>query len=182
MKFVVLAMIGVLSFAGAFGAALWATGMLSSEGLKKAGETQESVQKTAVAEAGDPLSALAQQLKKKENDLKEREAQLQQRDAQVVQREQELVQMQKKLEDLQKQILGGLDDAKKERQTRLETIATTVSAMKPDKAAEQLENLPPEDAAAILNLVKPKERGKIVEAMKTEAATRILRILQEPTI
>ncbi len=182
MKIVVLAMLAILSFAGAFGAALWATGSLSGEAVKPSGQEGESSAKAASEEHGDPLSVLAQQLKKKENDLKERETQLQQREAQLAQREQELTQMQKKLEELQKQVMGGLDDAKKEREARLQTIAITLSSMKPDKAAERLENLPPEDAAAILNLVKPKERGKIVEAMKTEAATRILRILQEPAL
>ena len=181
MKIVLFAVLALISFVGALAGALAMTGNLSAEALTQviSGAPAAEEQHKAEPET-DALGPLAQQIKKKENDLKEREQQLEQRESQIAQREQELTQLQKKLEDLQKQVNGGLEDAEKERRARIQTVAQTIEGMKSQKAAESLENMPPEDAAAVLGLVKPKERGKIVEAMKTEAATRVLRILQEP--
>ena len=188
MKMVLFAVIGLLSFAGALAGGLAMTGNLSGEALSrivlgpKAGETgqREGTESDKPRETEDPLGPLAQQIKKKENELKDREDQLNQREAQINQRETELAQLQTKLEELQKQIGGSLADADKERQTRIQTVASTIEKMKPLKAAESLQNMPPEDAAAVLSLVKAKERGKVVEAMKPEMATRVLRLLQEP--
>ncbi len=177
MKTVVMALIGLLSFAATLVLSLYLTGNLSTDALQRVfGQAPPAPIEAAPP---DPLAPLVQQVKRRENALQQREQELKRRESQVAQREQELAQLQKRLEDLQKQIDDSLADAEKERKVRLETVASTISVMKPDKAAERLEQLPIEDVAEILHLVKPKERGKIVEAMTSDRAGLILRALQE---
>ncbi|HEX73094.1 MAG TPA: hypothetical protein ENN65_07245 [Candidatus Hydrogenedentes bacterium] len=177
MKTVVLALIGLLSFAATLGVSLFMTGNLSMDAVQRV--FGQAPPPPIEAAPPDPLAPLVQQVKRRESALQQREQELKQRESQLAQREQELTQLQKRLEDLQKQIDDSLADAEKERKVRLETVANTVAVMKPDKAAERLEQLPIEDVAEILHLVKPKERGKIVEAMTSDRAGLILRALQE---
>lgn len=177
MKIVIYGLIGLVSFAATLAVSLLLTGNLSMDAVQRVfGPAPPPAVETGVP---DPLAPLVQQIKKRESALQQREQALKQRENQVVQREQELAQMQKRLTDIQKQIDDSLGDAEQERRVRMETVASTISVMKPDKAAERLEEMPIEDAAEILYLVKPKERGKIVEAMKSDRAGLVLRALQE---
>ncbi len=182
MKFVLLGVASLLSFVGALVAALAFTGNLNQEALGRLTGSEAPSMAVEPAIPSDELGPLAKQIKRKEEELQKRERLLKEREAQLDQREQGLNLLREDLEDMQKSINKGMEEAGQDRLLRLETVAQTVSEMKPDKAALSMENMPVDDVAQILEYVKPKDRGKIVEAMTPDQATRVLRALQEEPV
>ncbi|MBI2431652.1 MAG: hypothetical protein HYV26_02145 [Candidatus Hydrogenedentes bacterium] len=180
MKYVLYMVVACISFLGALAGMLAVTGNLSSEALQRVAKSEEAVTEHKAAGKEDPLGPLAQSLKQKEDTLKKQEQELKERESRVEQREKELNQLRTELEGIRSEINTSLDEADSERQKRLETVANTLAAMDPDKAAGSLSVMPEDEAAAILNLVEIKERGKIMDAMKDQEFTsRVLQALQE---
>jgi flagellar motility protein MotE (MotC chaperone) len=181
MKYLIFLLVAVLVFGLTLAGALAMTGNLNGEALARmvSGDTAPDLAAPGAAAPSDPLSPLAQQLKRREDALKEREDRLKTWEAQLLQREGSLEQMRTELEALQKQLNATVDEADAERKSRIEAIAITMEKMRPERAAERLLGLPTEEAAEILALVKDKSRGKIIESMDADQATRVLRMMQE---
>lgn len=181
MKILIYLLMAVLAFALTMTAALAMTGNLSSEALARivSGDPTPDLSGRPTAGPSDPLSPLAQQLKRREDALRDREARLATWEAQLLQREGSLETMRRELETLQKQLNTSVDEAETERKGRLESVALTIEKMRPERAAERLLGLPTEEVADILILVKDKSRGKIIESMDADQATRVLRMMQE---
>ncbi len=178
MKWVVFAIVGVLSFAAWLVVVLAATGNLSSKTLAALTGREEP----AVLESALPVkevSGLAEQLRNRESTLLGREQDLKRQEAQLIQREQALEAMRKELQDLKKEIDQSLENREAERRARIRTIALSVSNMKPDKAALALDGMEIQDVAEILVQVKEKDRGKILDALNADLATRVLSAIQD---
>ena len=93
--------------------------------------------------------------------------------------EERLPPMRKQLEAMKAQVDGAVKSQESDRQTQMETIATTIVQMKPENAAQRLEKFTPEEQADIIKrITKVKERAKILEAMKPENAARVMQFLQ----
>ena len=179
MKILLYSLIAFVSFIGALALALLLTGNLSKQALEQV-MGKEAVLEMEGQSQDENLGALAEEIKQKEATFTKREQQLKARETQLIQRELELEQLRTQLESIQKEIDSSLENADKARQVRLQTVALTIASMKADKAAERLEELPPEDVAEILQLIeKDKDRGKIMESLEPKFATRVLRALQE---
>lgn len=184
MKIVIYALAALLAFALTLAGALAVTGNLSGEALARiaGGDPAPGLPAPGAPAVSDPLSPVAQQLKRREDALLEREARLKTWEAQLIQREGSLESLRKELESLQKQLNTTVAEAEADRKSRLEAVAITIEKMRPERAAERLLGLPTEEAAEILVLVRDKARGKIIEAMDADQATRVLRVMQERPI
>ena len=179
MKIILLAGAGLMSFAIALTAAMALSGNLNRNAMQKLMGAQPQTAGVAVGEQNQDVETLVRLLREKESALNLREQELNERENQLLAREESLQKMRADLEAMQGRVQSVFADADSERQTRLETVAVTLTQMRPNRAAERLEGMPPEDIAEILNLLEPKDRGKIVEALEPELATRVLRRLQE---
>jgi flagellar motility protein MotE (MotC chaperone) len=179
MKYVLMLLLAILSFAGTLALALFLSGNLNGEGIQKLmGNAPEVVEAEDIPE--DPLGPLARQLKNKEEELSQLEARLKQREAQLNTREESLQQLSDKLDTLREQLDTSIASAEESRQQEIATVANTLTEMKADKAAEALRSFPVEDQAAILmKIEKSKDRGRIVEAMDANDASRVLQAMQE---
>ncbi|MCC6145628.1 MAG: hypothetical protein IT368_17615 [Candidatus Hydrogenedentes bacterium] len=182
LRMIVFLFLAVAAFVGALAAMLALTGNLNAESLGRLMNREEAVPAAPAAPPEDSLGILASQLKAKETELDEREKALDEQEKQLATRLEELQQLQRQIEETSQQLQGVIDETDEERAERLSTVATTVSAMKADKAALALQGLPDDEVAEILRKVKDKDRGKIVEAMDAERASRILQQLQEAPI
>lgn len=179
MKYVAMLLLALFFFAGTLAGALALTGNLNGEGMQRImGNAPEVAEATETKE--DPLGPLARQLKNKEDELKKQEERLKQRESQLNTREQSLQELSDKLDALRMELNTNIDEAEMARQQEIETVATTLTEMKADKAAEALSNFPVEEQADILRKIeKSKDRGKILEAMRPEDATRALQAMQD---
>ena len=182
MRFLIIIGLSILSFIGTLVCILAITGNLSSDAIKKLVEPsipKQSVQITQSSPQDDSVSVLIEQIKKKEEDLRKKEEELNKKEEEIKIKTQELEQMQTKVESIQKELSNKVGQNQQEKSVQMQTIATTLSGMKPDKAAERLKTMSPEEIAEILSYVKPKERGKIVEALDAQLATQVLQALQK---
>lgn len=179
MKYVLMLLLAILSFVGTLAAALLLSGNLNAEGIQRIlGNEPEVAEATDTPE--DPLGPLARQLKNKEEELKQLETRLKQREAQLNTREQSLQDLSDKLDSLRSELNTDMDSAQEAHAREIETVANTLTEMKPDKAAEALRSFPVEEQAEILlKIEKSKDRGKIVEAMESNDASRVLQAMQE---
>ncbi|MBI2421839.1 MAG: hypothetical protein HYV27_03335 [Candidatus Hydrogenedentes bacterium] len=178
IKLILLPVVVLGSFAGTVALAMLLTGSLNQESIERLMGTETELAAPPET-ASQNLSGLAEQLKAKSDELAKLEQTLKEREAQLNKREQELATLRTEVEAIQKQISGSLEDENADRSVRLKTVALSVSAMKPDKAAEILGNYPPEDAAEILQEIPDKNRGKILEGMTPEFATKVLQSMRE---
>ncbi len=178
MKWVVFAIVGVLSFAVWLVVVLAATGNLSPKTFAALMGREVPALLELELPAGE-VSGLAEQLRNREATLLSREQDLKREEAQLIQREQGLEAMRKELQDLKKDIDQSLDDREAARRARIRTIALSVSNMKPDKAAQALDGMETQDVAEILVQVKEKDRGKILDALDADQATRVLSAIQD---
>ncbi len=180
MKYVLILLLAILSFAGTLIGALAATGNLNAETLARltGGDPEEGSVGPIV-----PPSALgpeARQLQAKEEELRQREAALNARETQIVSREQGLENLRSTLESLQTGIQSSIEDQEQQRKVRISTAVNTISQMDATKAAEALAGFQVGEQAEILNQIeKDKDRAAIIEAMTPESATRVLKELAE---
>lgn len=182
IRVVLLLILGVAAFFGSLAAALAFTGNLNAESIERILRREPPPAAAPPDPAEDPLTPLARQLRAKEAALVKREQELRERESRLEARMRELQQLQGELDAMHQLIAGALDESDTERTVRIQTVATTVAQMKPDRAAEALLGLPDEDAAEILREVRDRDRGKIVDAMDPARAARVLQALQEPPL
>ncbi len=181
MKYALFLLLGLLSFAGALAGALALTGNLNGEALQRLlGSPAAEAVNNASAENQD-VDMLVRQLREKETALARKEQELKERESQLLLREESLKTLRDEVEQMQSRVQGAMEEADAERKVRIESVALTLTEMRPNKAAERLDGMPPEEVAEILALIEAKDRGKIIEAMDAETATRVLRQLQEKT-
>jgi flagellar motility protein MotE (MotC chaperone) len=181
LRLILFLVLALLAFVGALAAMLALTGNLNQESLSRIINREEALPPEPVQQE-DSLGVLAAQLKAKEAELAAREEELDEQEKQIETRLQELQALQRQIEETSLQLQGVIDETDEEREQRMTTVATTVSAMKPDKAALALQGLPDDEVADILRKVKDKDRGKIVDAMDAERASRVLQELQQAPI
>lgn len=179
MKIILLAGAGLASFLLALTAALALSGNLNRDAMQKLMGAQTPTENQAGADQHQDVDTLVRLLREKETALERRERELNERETQLLAREESLQRMRAEVETMQGRIQDAFADEAKERETRLETVAVTLTQMRPNRAAERLEGMPPEDIADILKLLEPRDRGKIIEALEPELATRVLRRIQE---
>ncbi len=184
MRLLIIIALSILSFIGTLVGMLALTGNLSGDSFKKLTEPAKTQQSVTVTQTqpvpqDDSITTLIEQIKKREENLKKREEELNKKEEEIKVKSQELEQMQTKVESIQKELSSKVEQSQQEKSVQMQTIATTISGMKPDKAAERLKTMSPEEIAEILSYVKPKERGKIVEALDAQLATQVLQALQK---
>lgn len=181
MKILAMILVALVVFAGGLAGVLAATGNLNAEGLARI-MGQQSAGKSALPEKTKGTDALAEESRSRMTAIEEREQKLAEREKQLAQREKDLEALRVQIETMKKQVEGAMADQGAQRQQQIEGVANTITAMKPDAAAERLEKFPVEDQAEIIKRVtKVKDRAKILEAMKPETAARIMTYLQQPT-
>lgn len=182
MRLFLIVMLAIISFIGTLIGALALTGNLSGDSLSKLVSPVSVPQNVTVPRPNiqeDSIATLIEQIKKKEELLKQKEEEIKKKEEEIKTKTQELQQMQSKIETVQKELSSKLEGDKKEKAVQMQTIAITLSGMKPDKAAERLKTMSPDEIAEILSYVKPKERGKIVEALDAQLAAQVLQALQK---
>ncbi len=183
MRLLLIIILSILSFIGTIVGMLAVTGNLSAEAMKKmlspsSGVAQQSpISRPNIQE--DTIATLIEQIQKKEALLKQKEEEIKKKEEELKLKAQELQQIQSNIEGIQKELSSKLEGDKKDRAVQMQTIAVTLSGMKPDKAAERLKTMNPDEIAEILSYVKPKERGKIVEALDAQLAAQVLQALQK---
>ena len=179
MKTVALAALFIVSFAAALVTATALTGNLSKEGIARLVKGAPEVT-AAPTEPADDLGPLTRALRAREEELAKREAAVKQREERVSQMEADLGQLRTEILEIQQQIQQAIDGEETNREKRVTEVATSLSAMKPDKAAKALDGWPDiADAADVLRRIKDRDRGKILDAMEPEKAALLLRKLQE---
>lgn len=182
MRLLLIIILAIASFVLTLVGVLAITGNLSGESLNKLVAPASAPQTGTIPRPNiqeDSIATLIEQIKKKENTLKQKEEELKKREEELKVKSQELQQMQTKIESIQKELGSKIEGDKKEKAVQMQTIAVTLSGMKPDKAAERLKTMNPDEIAEILSYVKPKERGKIVEALDAQLAAQVLQSLQK---
>lgn len=180
MKILAMALVALVVFAGGLAGALAATGNLNAEGLARI-MGQQPAGKGALPEKTEGTDPLAEEGRERLTVIEEREQKLEEREKQLAQREKDLAELRTQLETMKKEVEGSLQSQTTERAQQMEAMANTITAMKPDAAAERLEKFPVEDQAEIVKRVtKVKDRAKILEAMKPETAARVMGYLQQP--
>ncbi len=183
MRLLIVVILSVVSFIGTLVGVLALTGNLSGESLQKlVAPSSTASQKVSISRPSiqeDTIATLIEQIQKKEASLKQKEEEIKKKEEEIKLKSQELQQMQSKIESVQKELSSKLEIDKKEKAVQMQTIAVTLSGMKPDKAAERLKTMSPDEIAEILSYVKPKERGKIVEALDAQLAAQVLQSLQK---
>lgn len=180
MKIVALVLAGLVVFAGTLAGALAATGNLNAEALGRLMGQQPAA--GALPEKVQGTDALAEEGRARLSEIEAREQRVAEKEKQLDQREKDLQALRTQLEALKTQVEGAVSNAAHERQAQMETVANTVTSMKPDAAAERLEKFPVEDQAEIIKrITKVKDRAKILEAMKPETAARVMTFLQQPS-
>ena len=180
MKFILLSLVGLLSFAGAIVGMLALSGNLNGEALQKLRGKEAEGTAVAGAEAAPPdmLSELAKEVKARADELDTREAKLLQQEAQLRQREEELTKMRTELETIRLEIDSKYAQSDAARQQQLQTIGLTLAKMNAKKAAERLNGMEPEEIADILNTMKDTNRGKILEELEKDLTIQVLRQMQ----
>lgn len=181
MKILAMVLAGLVVFAGGLAGVIAATGNLNAEGLARI-MGQAPTGKDALPEKTTGTDALAEANRERMSAIEAREQKLDEKEKQLAQREKDLEALRVQMETMKNQIEGTMVGKQQERQEQLEGMANTITAMKPDAAAERLEKFPVEDQAEILKrMTKVKDKAKILEAMKPETAARVMTYLQQPS-
>lgn len=128
---------------------------------------------------GGDIDPIARQMQKQRETLAAKEKELKDYEAQLNQRSAELDALYQQVQAAKAEFESAVGEAEKQRQLEIETVANTVSNMKPKAAAERMANMPVPDVVEVLRKVKDKDRGRIVESMEPEMATEVLRKMQE---
>ncbi len=182
MRFVLLTVcVFIVSLTLTLAGTLALTGQLNSESLNKLlGRAEDSQE--PVKEESEEVDPLAQQLKERARQLEQEQAQLAEERKRLQIAQQELEELQDQLEQILQELTALKQEADADYQTRLQDAALTLGAMDDRKAAEALQQWPPEYAAEVLRNVKEKQRAKILDAMKNpEDVALILERLKGPT-
>jgi len=182
LRIVALILTGLAVFALTLVGVLAATGNLNAESLARlSGAAPQGA--AALPPVAASTDSLAEENRKRKAELDAREKALSAREQQLVQREKDLTALRVQVETVKSEIDGAMKSADEERQTQIETVANTISSMKPEAAAERIEKFSVEDQADILKrITKVKDRAKILEAMSPESAARVMTALQSPPI
>lgn len=177
MKALVIALAAIAAFAAAALVPLHLSGNLNKEGIERIFGKEPP---PAPAEEADTVSQdpLTDALKKKEESLKAREEELRQKEEQVKKMTADLEALRSDIATMQAQMEEKLSQEDAAQAERLQTVAQSLSKMKPANAAASLESWDPKEAATVLKLVKERERGRILDAMGDKAAP-LLRALQD---
>lgn len=144
----------------------------------KAGEKSsgQKVEQKAVVTPNTPLSdeqlKVLKTLEKRRDALDQRELELNRREDRVKSAEKNLDAKYTELKSIRDEIKGLFDAEKKARDERVKAMVTTICLnMKPDQAAQVLQNMDTPTVLRIMSLTPEKQLGKILEKMdKTKAA------------
>lgn len=181
MKIVILLLAAALSFAACLALLLLATGNLNQDALNRLMGKESDVaqeQKQGNGNTASSVGTLAERLKQRELELDAKEKRLAEQEEQLAESEARLQQLRNEIGELNAEVLGVLDDQKKQREIRLQSWAVRLQSMKATKAAEHISSLvdeSPEDAAAVLNMIDSDESGKIMDALDPDDLTSIYR-------
>jgi len=186
MKFILLIMIAILTFALALIGALAATGNLSKEAVEKMVGTKKEAPKTEEkVEPQDDVEPIAKALKERDEQLKQREAKVTEEEQRLKLEQQDISELRTELEQTLKQIMEHINTTDQGDEEALTKLSKTMAAMRPKNAADSIVGLAPEKAARVLRMMKEKESGKILDSMAPEQRALIMRSLTQaapPTV
>lgn len=181
MKFILLILIAVLTFALALVASLAATGNLSKEAIDKllSGKKEEAPVE-AKAEPLDDVDPIARALKERDDQLKQREAKVTEDEQRLKIEQQDIEGLRNELQQALQQIAERVNATEQGDEEALTKLSKTLSAMRPKNAADAITGLSPEKAARVLRLMKEKDSGKILDSMSIEQRALVMRSLTQP--
>ncbi|MFP6582273.1 MAG: hypothetical protein VCD00_06925 [Candidatus Hydrogenedentota bacterium] len=132
------------------------------------------------ADEPDPATALVQSLNEERDRLRAVEADLQKREELLTLRESDLSATLAEVKAIQEAVSANMDTLDAQQEAGIAEVAKTLSSMKADNAAVELESMTPEQAARLLPLISERSKGKILDAMSDlQHRSLILQILQE---
>ncbi len=172
-------------FAGiaVLGAAIYMSGALTKEGLRKLLDVEPAPAADSVKPASEEqIPELVKALQEREQELKEREEALKTEAARVEETRAQNEELLTVLRDLVADASQSLDKADADKQARLQNVALSLGAMKPAQAAEAIASWAPEDAAVVLQMIEDRGRGKILDNLKPDEAAAILRAMENVSV
>ncbi len=114
-----------------------------------------------------------QELEKRKQELDARERQLNERAQALEMQEKILKEKLGKMEELQNKMAERLDKFKKENEGRVGKLVTMVETMRPQAAAEYVENLDPDLAVEILSRIQVVRAAKIMNLVDKKKGARL---------
>ena len=186
MKYILLAIASLVIFSGTIAAALFLTGNFNEETLQRLIQREVVMDTNTEAAGVTDVGPVAEALRMKEQELAEREAAFAEEKRQFELRLGELQVLQTKVDQVLAEIDASMADADTARQDKIRVQATSIAAMKADKAAQLLQSFSPEEAAEILyiasggkQVIEERPLGKILDALDTDFLTSVLRAHQD---
>jgi len=179
MRFYVIITMSIFAGFAALGLAIYLSGALTQEGLRKLLDVEPAPVETTDAPASEvQIPEVVKALNEREADLDAREAALKTETARLEESRAQLEELRAVLRDLVADASSSLDQADAGKQARLQNVAMSLAAMKGPQAAEAISSWAPEDAAVVLQMIEKRARGKILDSLTPDQAAAILRAME----
>lgn len=183
MKLYVVLTVSLFAGIGVLLAALYLSGALTKEGLRKLLDVEPApVTENVAAVSEAQIPEVVKALNEREQELDEREAALKTEAARIDETRAQLEELRTVLRDLVADASQSLDEADAEHQQRLQNVALSLGAMKAQQAAEAISAWAPEDAAVVLQMIEERPRGKILDNLNPDEAAAILRAMENVSL
>jgi flagellar motility protein MotE (MotC chaperone) len=130
----------------------------------------------SAAAKGTPIALTMEaieELDERKKALDARERQLEERAKSLEIQEKLLKEKLSRMEELNKKMAGRLEDFKKDHDGKITKLVTVVETMKPQAAAEYMENLDPDLAVAVLSKIQVAKAAKIMNLVDKKKSARL---------
>ena len=171
MRILLYAVIALVVFCGMVAVTLHFKGALNKEALMSLKSSflardEDAGQGADTAGQVGPLLPLATALTEKEQQLAQWEQEIAEERKRLEQEETRFDEIRKEVEALLKQMQTEADSLDAEEEQRLSDLAKTYAGMRPEGAAQILQQMPVDDAVRILMRTPTRNRARIVEKME----------------